>query len=297
MRKKCEELYQRLEADLEEQESKEQSPMEMLRNGLHLTQTTLDKMKMQVQENGFASQTEEIEFFKFVKPKVYGLLVYVSERYSVENSRPILISELDDFYNGQLKHISRFFRQHEFLYQYYKLGAVEMDQYYFLRGKKPDGVISLDLPELDTTFATYGDYLFAKFIGYEKMQNLILSKIKQVSFVPEPSSLPINKEPNSLLKWTGDKTNLVELIYGLFYTGQLNNGNATIADIIKWMEYNLKIDLSRSYKNFIDIKNRKRDSPTRFLDKMRDFILQRIDEDLKYKPNRGINLIEDRGNK
>lgn len=285
MRKKCEELYQRLEADLEEQETWNESPIETLRNGLYLAHEALNKMKLLVLEIGFASELEEIEFFKHLKPKVYGLMVYVSERYSFENSKPILVGQMEEFFNEQIKFISRFFRQHEFMYQYYRLRATEMDSFYFLRGKKPDGAVSLDLPELDTSFATYGDYLFAKFIGYEKLQGIIVEKLKKLSVDSRLHESPTIVDGNNVLKWTGDKTNLVEVIYGLFYSGQFENGNATLSDIIKFMEVNFQIDLSQTSRKFIDIRNRKKDSPTKFLEKMRESIMKRIDEDNEFKPH------------
>jgi hypothetical protein len=81
----------------------------------------------------------------------------------------------------------------------------------------------------------------------------------------------------------GDKVNLVEVIYAIYFTGQLNHGNADLSLIIRFMEKHLQIDLSRAYRDFIDIRNRKVSSPTRFIDQMRESIHKRVDDDLAFK--------------
>lgn len=269
---------------------------ERSKNGLVYVGKILGQLQNTVQNNQFESVEEEIQFFKYLKPKFYQWKIYYLEIYSMESCRPVCGKPLIKFYNEQVKFYQSFFDRHGYYYQYYRLKLVEMDSYYFVRGAGLPYLVMPDVHELNSSFSTALDYLFAKFMAYEELLKYVLAEIERLTAskaVAEPEA----KSHAPLMKWTGDKTNLVEVIYGLFYTGQLNSGNATVADIIKWMEHHLQIDLSRSYKNFIDIKNRKRDSPTKFLDKMKDFILQRIDEDNRYKPNRGIRLIDDRENK
>jgi hypothetical protein len=76
---------------------------------------------------------------------------------------------------------------------------------------------------------------------------------------------------------------LVEVIYGLYFTGQLNNGNADISLIIRFMERHMQIDLSRAYRDFLDIRSRKKTSPTRYIEQMGDSIQKRIDDDMTLK--------------
>lgn len=284
MRKKCEEYLQKLHADLHEVESSKSTPIKSLKSYHTLVSNSLEKVKALVLEEQFDTEGEEIEFFKILKPQFSGLIIFASERYSYQSNKPIITNQLSEYCEEQLKFINRFFRQHEFFYQYYRLGATEMDSIHFLRGRKPLDLINLDFPDVDPTFATAGDYLFAKFFAYEKLQEYILYDTKKTTTINENPKIADSETFD--FKWTGDKTNLVEVIYGLFYTGQLNSGNATLSDIIKWMEHILQIDLSRSYRNFIDIRNRKRDSPTKFLDKMREFIIQRIEDDNAFKPSK-----------
>lgn len=294
---KVDELYERFTEEMNAAIVCEQSSLKKMTAGIVVVQRYLQKLREFMVENPL-EHDEEIVFFKEIKPKFYQWLIYRVELNAIESSKPFPDGKnIFHYYGEQLSFLNRFFRQNEFHYQYYKLGAIEMDSFYFIRGAEIPQITICDIPEIDPRFGTHMDYLFAKFMAYEMLQKHILNEMRNLSAPPLPfAEVPI-EDNCPKLKWTGDKTNLVEVIYGLFYTGQLNSGNATVADIIKWMEHHLGIDLSRSYKNFIDIKNRKRDSPTKFLDKMKEFILQRIDEDNRYKPNRGIKLIEGRENK
>lgn len=78
------------------------------------------------------------------------------------------------------------------------------------------------------------------------------------------------------LRWTGESINLVELAYGVWLTGQLNNGNATISETIRWMESSLDIRIGRAYRRWTEISRRDPVNTTKFLDRMKVAILERI---------------------
>ncbi|MFC4213360.1 RteC domain-containing protein [Pedobacter lithocola] len=281
MRKKCELLLGKLRVELEEVETMGLSPIEKLKSYLSLTNSCVATMKATILEDPFISEADEIEFFKVWKPKVYGLLIYAAERYSYEIARPLLVDGYADFYNQQLNYISKFFRQHEFIYQYYRFDMSEMDSVYFLRGKKPDGLFGIDIPELDNSFATAGDYLFAKFIGLEMMQDLILSDIKGPKSTAETE---VKSRKGRSLRWTGDSTNLIELLYGLAETKQFNDGDIDISDMVDVFEQVFNVNLSNYFRRFTTIKRRKSVSKTRFLDEMVQAVNKRIDDADAYVP-------------
>ena len=94
---------------------------------------------------------------------------------------------------------------------------------------------------------------------------------------PEFNKLPKTANHINDLKWTGDSINIVELAYGLWLTGQLNNGNASLNQIVKWLETNLYVKIGIVQRRFSEIGQRKRLSPTKYIDQMRDTILQKIE--------------------
>jgi hypothetical protein len=293
LRKFSEKLFDQLNEDLKIVSSNEHELLKRMTASVSKVRKALQVLKERVEQHPFPNPAEEIHFFKYIKPKFYARQIYEVQLYKIENSKPCGTFEvLKRYYEDELIFINRFFKQNQFLYEYYRNGMTELDTLYFVRGIEVQMVLFPDIPELQPEFSTSCDYQFSKFIAYELISKELLSKIR--AYTNDPVCL--SEEPageKQMLVWTGDKTNLVEVIYGLFYTGQLNNGNANVADIIKMMEESFQIDLSRAYRNFLDIRSRKRDSPTRYLDKMRESIQQRVDEDNTYKPNRGIKL---RGN-
>lgn len=286
-----EELYLQLKDEIRRIEEEETDPFKNLSAVLGAVRLALKKLRDHITANPFKDENEQICFFKHIKPKFYCLRIFYLERYAILTNIPNSDAEtLVLFYREELDAVQRFFQRISFHYQYYRLGATELDNLYFMRGTKVQSVLVPEMPEFDPEFATAQDYLFSKIKAYERLRKYILAEIDKLSYQPLSVETPAKEEDTAKLTWTGDKTNLVEVIYGLFYTGQINNGNANVADIIKWMEQHLNIDLHRAYRNFLDIRNRKRDSHTRYLDKMRASIQQRVDEDNRYVPNRGIKL-------
>jgi hypothetical protein len=256
-----------------------------LSKALQLIRNLINSLREQVFLQPFKDKPEEIYFFKNVKTIFLSAKIFELELYNLEQNKPVgSLETLCTYYESELEIIRRFFKQYAYLYQYYRTGMTEMDNLYFVRGAEVPTILIPEFGEPDQEFSTYGDYLFAKFKAYESLQDYILKNLARLN--PTVFTNPNPTEELSELKWTGDKVNLVEVIYALYFTGQLNNGNADIAQIIHFMEKHLQIDLSRSYRDFIDIRNRKVSSPTRYIDQMRESIHKRVDDDLALKKSK-----------
>lgn len=278
-------LLEKLRADIEAVLSREQDGFKVLKAVLRLIRDSLAELKKYLVAHPFSSTSDEIDFFKSIKPVFLAYRIYYLEKFNIDTNTPAGDAEvLKVFYRSELQMVKRFFEHCCFHYQYYLSGATELDELYFTRGKETQSVLIPELPEADPDFSTGCDYLFAKIRAYELLQDYLLKKLEAL----DPKlAIPVAKERDlPELKWTGDKVNLVEVIYALYFTGQLNHGNADIALIIQFMERYFHIDLSRAYRDFIDIRKRKVSSPTRYLDQMRESIHKRIDDDLAFKPNK-----------
>ncbi|RZM14071.1 MAG: hypothetical protein EOO88_44335 [Pedobacter sp.] len=182
----------------------------------------------------------------------------------------------------QLDYVARVFAQYGFLYEYYRSGACELDAVYFLRGVEFSGLIGVDLPPFDTSFSTLGDFLFSKFIALEQFRELVMG---EMGLVVVSGFVPVLSKKGKELKWTGDITNLIELLYGLSETKQLNDGEIDISDVVDVFEQVFHVNLSNFYRRFTTIKRRKLVSKTRFLDEMRAAVAKRIDDADAYVPN------------
>jgi hypothetical protein len=237
-----------------------------------------DRLKAALKTHPFTGDEEEIRFFKYLKPRFYAERLYAVEVFTIEHGITTLDGVLKTYYERELNVVRRFFDQHRFLYQYYLLDGTELDTSYFMRGVRPPSVFLPDAPDFDPEFSTACDYLFARFICAERVQEYLLEKLY-------PSAADV-KQPgkNELqLKWTGNKAELVELAYSLHLSGQINNGTADIAAIINWLEVTLGADLGRYYQTFLEIKARKMISTTAFLDRLRDSLRQYVSEGDAFK--------------
>ncbi|MNX33306.1 RteC protein [compost metagenome] len=289
MKEKCDALYQGLLSELESLDTA-LSPVELLKSSLSMVRAVIAQMRELVVLDGFATPASEVEFFKLLKPRVQALLVFATERYSYQTAKPLLLGELEAFHAEQLRFISRFFHQHEFLYQYYALGLEDLDEVYFIRGAaNVEGMLGMGFPELDRDFATVGDYLFARFRAMELLRELVLSDMAAgESFAGgmagDGNLVSLVSKKGLKLRWTGDTCNLIEVVYGLFDTKQLNEGQLNMSDIVDVFEQVFGVNLSRYFRRFSEIKRRKTVSKTKFLDAMVEAVNRRIDEGDAYVP-------------
>ncbi len=266
-------LYEELQAQLLVSEEKAADLLQSLSRGAEIVKAKLRELL----RNGPAASSEDgPAYFKVIYPLFYGQLLYHQDYFNLEIGCPLFDGALQlEYYHGELKILERLFSQNHYLYAYYKRGGTSLDQYYFTRGS---GVEALDLlPKYDTGQGE--DYpaasiVFSKFIAGEKLRTVILQKISLLSRSSDPASVA---QPG--LRWTGESINLVELAYGIWLTGQINHGNATITEIIAWLETSLGIPIGRPYKRWTQIAQRKSVSTTRFIDELGLAIRQRLDRE------------------
>ena len=72
------------------------------------------------------------------------------------------------------------------------------------------------------------------------------------------------------LQWTGNAVELVELIYALYATGCINGGKASLKELAPVLYSFFGVESKDCYRFYTDIKRRKSDSRTYFLEKMQD---------------------------
>ena len=77
-----------------------------------------------------------------------------------------------------------------------------------------------------------------------------------------------------VLNWTLSKTDLIELIYALHSGGAFNKGTASIAQIARFFEHVLQIQLGNTSMTFQEILRRK--DSTAFLERLKDKLDEHI---------------------
>ena len=280
MRQFSEKLYQELKNELEITLADEINGAKRLTATLSIIRNKIKELKEFVEKQSFNSDQEEIYFFKYIKPSFYSLLIYQLELFALESNKPCLDQKkLRAYYVKEMEFVERFFKQHGFHYEYYRLDANDLDNLYFIRGENVQSILIPEIPEPNPDFSTCCDHLFSKFIAMEMLRDTLSKMIDNLSTTPDTIGEPVME-----MKWTGDKVNLAEIIYGIYFTGQINYGKTELSTMIKWLGKIFQIDLKRIYSDYKDIRNRKVATPTRYLDQVRTAMLQRIEDENAFKP-------------
>jgi hypothetical protein len=273
-------LLHELELGLDRVTTQVSNPLEKSLQSLKLIRDALKKLKQLILEYPIDDEQAEILLFKYIKPSFYCHQIYCTEMYTIETDLPFGdVSKQLLFLEEELSYVERFFKKYAFLYQYYKLDANDMDSLYFVRGKEAQTVLLPNVPELDPNFSTGCGYLFSKFKAFEMLKAWLQEKMACLKVNPNNPIIDFNGTVMPDLRWTGDAINLAELGYGIYYSSQLNNGTAGIAQIFRWLEEKLHIKIGIPAKRFAEIRARKRLSRTRFIDEMKDGILRKLEQE------------------
>lgn len=286
MRKDTEKLYAKMLAQLETINGSVKDHVRNLTESLYCTVSALDQLRELLRNRPFSSDAEEIDFFKYQKPHIHCWHIYVIEMHHILAGVPVgTDQEIRDYYTDELGVINRFFRRYAFQYQYYLADETAMDEDYFLSRNKSDFPPGQEDHHDQGAFSTNMDFLFAKFRAYEMLRDAI---IRRVRLLYQQADSAFMSEMMGAKKrwWSGDKVELIEIAYGIYYTHRINGGKAEISDIVEWLEESLHVDLAQAYRMFLDIRRRKTVSYTKFLDEMREAIHRHIEESFKHRPKK-----------
>lgn len=241
--------------------------------------TELIKMRITVSNSKFESPEQEIYFFKHIKPKIYSRLIYYVKLFSIESKRPRGSNKSQiKYFNTQIDKLQNYFNDNIEFYQYYRRNASTFDTHYFLRGKEnirlhPDTFHFLT----DEQFSTSHDSTVATILAYDM---LIIYLKKEIDKLVNGHNMELNidtYQKQSKLFWTGNKTDLIELIYALHSSGAINSGTADIKELAHVCEQMFNISLGDYYRTFLEIRSRKINQ-TKFIDKLQESLLQKMDE-------------------
>ncbi|MBS2210725.1 RteC domain-containing protein [Carboxylicivirga mesophila] len=280
-------IAQALETQLAELQYKEQEPLLLMEEAIGLIIFALLEMKEQVLIEGFNCSKSEVNFFKEVKPRVYGQLIYYLKLMKVETLRLALANDGQVHYlSSTIKELEQYYIKHADLYRYYRLNMDYMDEQYFLRTcnsevKDFDHIHQM----LDAQFTTAQDQVWATFIAHEQLIRHLESELTQVKQGRDKRKLDkYQLLEDSSLSWTDSKVALVELIYAMHSARSVNDGRFEIKKMVRLFELIFNIELSDAYRVYINIRNRKIER-TRYLDHLKQSLINRMDE----QDNKDIN--------
>lgn len=114
-----------------------------------------------------------------------------------------------------------------------------------------------------------------------KAVSFIRRMLKHIQTQVPPLSTPKSDIHTTPLRWTGTLIELVELIYGLQEIGCINDGETPINELTGYFGKLLGIEIKDilCYNTYANMKHRKNESRTYFLDKMRERLNLRMQRD------------------
>ncbi|TAM97116.1 MAG: hypothetical protein EPN39_12000 [Chitinophagaceae bacterium] len=248
-------LQEQLDIELQTIEGNGEAPLQTALQSIPVVEKVLAELRNYIHHYSFENTSEEIRFYKEVEPGFHARLIYYVRLYQIETCKPEGGNdELVNYYKNELKRIYQFFTDNKELYRYYRTGAVFLDETYFL----PHGATSqLTVEEytciLDTQFCTTQGYKMAKILAYEKLQKYLSNALEQLTSTPQ-YAFPFKGR----FKWTGPKVALTEYLYGLVYSGMINNGQVQVKELAELLQFIFDIDLGNYYRSRQEMYTRKK---------------------------------------
>ena len=245
---------------------------------VHRLQTVLSDLRTKIQTYVFPTKEDEILFFKVQKPEILGRLLFFYKIYRIETQCPNGSDEvIKGYISRELDNLTYFFNRNLDFYQYYRSHSTLYDEYYFVRGKS-DLRLCTDSAQFDKdpNFSTGYDYKVAKIIANEMLRIYLNKRLVKLE-----TNNQIEDNLQTYLKYpfrfTGKKVFLIELGYSLVTSGDINNGNVEIKEMMKFLSSVFQVDLGDYYAAYIAMKERK--DQTAYLHHLIDCLVKRMNED------------------
>lgn len=247
---------------------------------VHHLQGIITGLRNELQTYTFPTQEDEIRFFKVQKPELLGRLLYFHKICCIEMQCPNGSNEvIRKHLIAELDNLTYFFNRNLDFYQYYRSHSTMYDKYYFVRGKA-DIRLCADSAQFDKdpNFSTGYDYTVAKILANEMLRIYLNQRLQLLEKKQLTNDIKISLS-DFKLKWTGTKSEAIEWGYGLFAAKTLNYGNATIKEVMAFVEAAFDIELGDYYRTYLSLKNRKKDR-TAFFTFIMEQLQKRMDDDL-----------------
>lgn len=257
--------------------SKESDTLKKAEEITSLLKNAFNRLRFFIHEYEFKDESEEILFFKEIKPNLFCDLIYYQKMYNLEIHRPTGgYSELKVYLEKELARITDFFDKNRAFYRYCRSNETSMDNRYFLRGQSDNTLYqSSGFHERDPKFSTVADHKITRILANNKIEKYIHSELVEIEGFKETNGVNLLKVK---LTWTISKVFLIELIYALYISGAFNHGKATLKEIISYFEDIFNIDLGANpSKVYSEMRGRKQQ--TVFLDRLREILKNKMDDD------------------
>lgn len=265
-------LKKEIDAKLEEIESSEISAITKSLKASRMLADAFNRLKTFILSYTFNDEEEEIMFFKDIKPKLCYRLIYYRKVYNIEMNRPTGVEKQKEYLCEKLDEINKYNSKRLDFIRYYRSGSTHLDSLYFLRGKTdPEQYLETFYYELDSNFSTNCDFKVAKILANDLLSAYLMNEIELLN--DNGISIGSFNFPATKKTWKGSKAELQEQIYSWDSAGMF--GDVPLTQLFDYIQnvFNIELDSNIS-RTFSDLKIR--NTPTPFLDKLKDALLRRM---------------------
>jgi hypothetical protein len=257
-------LHDQLMAKIQQIAETETDPVLSAERCVEACRQAIQQLKGLVAENPFASEREEIFFFKYVKPKFNCRLLFYQYLYRFESRKPAAAGGLTvEYVKKKLAFLGSFFEEYADWYEYLRQRKTYLDEAAFRRasGPAPEGL------------STAYDELVSQLMANELLSGYLETYLaeaegKASSNIPEAG-------PGDLV-WTGKLRFMNQLIRALVKAKVLNNGNIPMSKVIAKFEPFFHVDLRNFYR--ASQENRITEDPQDFLKMLVEVHQKEVDD-------------------
>ena len=248
------------------------SPQNLEDHRLDLIITAIEKIKVKLKSHVFASEKDEIHYFKSILPETLSLHIYYThvmewDRMLKQGSEKARF----DFYDTIFTKAENFRNEQKEFYEYCRDGKSDLDRLYFLRNS-PMNRERVYQPGFIADPASPPIYcgIRAKFLAYFRLEHELHLSISDNSPIKTSANVHYQK-----LTWTLSKISLVEIIYALKEVNAFNDGKADLRTITEYFERVFNISIGNVTRSFQEIMSRKM-GYTVFLDLLKEWLFKKI---------------------
>lgn len=275
MNQKIEGVLSDLNLFLSKQPSNVTTSLEETEKVIRYIVKTVVQIQNLILDEDFSSIEDEIAFFKHHKPQIISHLIIHNVLYRTETEKPSFCPKSEyKYYKRELKKIEIFFEENSQFYQYYKSNQDYLDTKYFVRNQHSIKMLLQSYHiDFNHQFTTSHDYKLAEVIAFEKLQDHFKKKLKKMhSFKPEKTPFFFQKSP---LKWTDDKSSLIEILYGFQECKSVNDGKVTLVQLAKVFSVVFDIQLY-DYANTFKFIKKRQSNQLKYINQMQDNLFKRM---------------------
>ncbi|AZA88543.1 MULTISPECIES: RteC domain-containing protein [Chryseobacterium] len=271
-RKKNDQLWKNLTTTVDQINRSENDIVIRSEEILMETDIAIRQLKDHLRQYQFSDWSDEIYFFKNTKPQFIAVYIYYSKVLAIEASKPYADPQaLQSYYENERSNLLYFYNEQREFISYYRRKSTYLDKKYFVRFKFDFKLkLSPELYSYDEEFSTSHDHMVSQILANDLLDHYLSNKINSKE-VRENSIAHIRN-----LEWTAPKVALIELLYALHQTKCFNGGHSDLAEIFRWAENSLHINLGNYHKTLGEIRLRKTER-TKFLSLLQKNLDQYLD--------------------